>query len=88
MAAFFVAPGSEVTGLLLAFPGTNRHDANGYCQTCHNPSLTDERVRPEGTGAPESADSNSALSDINSSLCLFVSCSHSPSLLPVTASPP
>jgi hypothetical protein len=40
----------------LSLHGSNRHDANGYCQTCHNPLLTDARVRPEGTGAPESAD--------------------------------
>lgn len=36
--------------------GSNRHDANGSCQTCHNPSLTDAVVRPEGTGEPESVD--------------------------------
>jgi hypothetical protein len=40
----------------LSLHGSNRHDANGYCQTCHNPSLTDEEVRPEGEGEPESVD--------------------------------
>ena len=40
----------------LSLHGSNRHDANGYCQTCHNPSLTDEDERPEGSGEPESAD--------------------------------
>ena len=40
----------------LSLHGSNRHDANGYCQTCHNPSLTDEAVRPEDAGDPESVD--------------------------------
>jgi hypothetical protein len=40
----------------LSLHGSNRHDANGYCQTCHNPKLTDEEVRVEGTGEPESVD--------------------------------
>jgi hypothetical protein len=40
----------------LSLHGSNRHDANGYCQTCHMPSATDAAVRPEGTGAPESID--------------------------------
>ena len=40
----------------LSLHGSNRHDANGYCQTCHNPLLTDEDVRVEGTGEPESVD--------------------------------
>jgi OmcA/MtrC family decaheme c-type cytochrome len=40
----------------LSLHGGNRHDANGYCQTCHMPSATDARVRPEGTGEPESID--------------------------------
>jgi len=30
--------------------GSNRHDANAYCDTCHMPGATDARVRPEGTG--------------------------------------
>ena len=38
----------------LSLHGSNRHDANGYCQTCHMPSATDEGVRLEG--APESID--------------------------------
>jgi hypothetical protein len=40
----------------LSLHGSNRHDANGYCQTCHMPGATDEDVRPEGEGAPESVD--------------------------------
>ena len=40
----------------LSLHGTNRHDANGYCQTCHMPSATDARVRPEGEGEPASID--------------------------------
>jgi len=40
----------------LSLHGSNRHDANGYCQTCHMPSATDAAVRPEGTGEPESID--------------------------------
>jgi hypothetical protein len=40
----------------LSLHGTNRHDANGYCQTCHMPSATDARVRPEDTGEPQSID--------------------------------
>jgi hypothetical protein len=40
----------------LTLHGSNRHDANGYCQTCHRPDATDANVRPEGTGAPESID--------------------------------
>jgi hypothetical protein len=38
----------------LSLHGSNRHDANGYCQTCHMPGATDEDVRPEGTGEPQS----------------------------------
>ncbi|MEE4216464.1 MAG: OmcA/MtrC family decaheme c-type cytochrome [Xanthomonadales bacterium] len=40
----------------LSLHGSNRHDANGYCQSCHMPSLTDAAVRPEGNGEPESVD--------------------------------
>ncbi|MEE4294732.1 MAG: hypothetical protein V2I79_12275, partial [Xanthomonadales bacterium] len=40
----------------LSLHGSNRHDAGGYCQTCHMPSATDAVVRPEGEGAPESID--------------------------------
>ena len=40
----------------LSLHGGNRHDANGYCQTCHMPSATDAAVRPEGTGDPQSID--------------------------------
>jgi hypothetical protein len=40
----------------LSLHGSNRHDANGYCQTCHMPSATDEAVRPDGTGEPQSID--------------------------------
>jgi hypothetical protein len=36
----------------LTLHGTNRHDASGYCQTCHRADLTDEAVRLEGE--PES----------------------------------
>jgi len=36
----------------LSLHGSNRHDASGYCQTCHRPDLTDEAVRLEGE--PES----------------------------------
>ncbi|MBT8049288.1 MAG: OmcA/MtrC family decaheme c-type cytochrome, partial [Xanthomonadales bacterium] len=32
----------------LSLHGENRHDANGYCQTCHMPGATDEEVRLEG----------------------------------------
>ena len=38
----------------LSLHGSNRHDANGYCQTCHMPSATDEAVRLEGE--PQSID--------------------------------
>jgi hypothetical protein len=38
----------------LSLHGSNRHDANGYCQTCHRPDATDEAVRPEGTGPDQS----------------------------------
>lgn len=34
----------------LSLHGENRHDANGYCDTCHMPEATDAVVRPEGTG--------------------------------------
>jgi OmcA/MtrC family decaheme c-type cytochrome len=40
----------------LSLHGSNRHNATEYCQTCHNPLLTDEDVRVEGTGEPESVD--------------------------------
>jgi hypothetical protein len=40
----------------LSLHGENRHDATGYCQTCHMPSATDEEVRPEDAGAPQSID--------------------------------
>lgn len=36
----------------LSLHGSNRHSADGYCQTCHRPDLTDEAVRLEGE--PES----------------------------------
>ena len=32
----------------LTLHGSNRHNADGYCQTCHMPSATDEAVRLEG----------------------------------------
>lgn len=32
----------------LSLHGSNRHDASGYCQTCHMPDATDEDVRLEG----------------------------------------
>lgn len=32
----------------LSLHGSNRHDAGGYCQTCHRPDATDEEVRLEG----------------------------------------
>jgi OmcA/MtrC family decaheme c-type cytochrome len=32
----------------LSLHGSNRHDATGYCQTCHMPSATDEDERLEG----------------------------------------
>jgi len=32
----------------LSLHGENRHDANGYCDTCHMPMATDEEVRLEG----------------------------------------
>jgi hypothetical protein len=38
----------------LSLHGSNRTDANGYCQTCHMPGATDAAVRPEGTGEAES----------------------------------
>ena len=34
----------------LSLHGSNRHDANAYCDTCHMPGATDAVVRPEGTG--------------------------------------
>ncbi len=37
----------------LSLHGSNRHDASGYCNTCHRPDATDEAVRPEGTGPDE-----------------------------------
>jgi len=40
----------------LSLHGSNRHDANAYCQTCHMPSATDAAVRPEGEGEPQSID--------------------------------
>jgi len=40
----------------LSLHGSNRHDATGYCQTCHMPSATDAAVRPEGEGEPQSID--------------------------------
>lgn len=40
----------------LSLHGSNRHDAGGYCQTCHMPSATDAAVRPAGTGEPQSID--------------------------------
>ena len=39
----------------LSLHGENRHDANGYCQTCHMPSATDEEVREAGD-TPQSID--------------------------------
>lgn len=38
----------------LSLHGSNRHDATGYCHTCHRADATDEDVRPEGTGPDES----------------------------------
>ena len=40
----------------LSLHGDNRNDGTGYCQTCHQPWATDEAVRPEGEGAPQSID--------------------------------
>lgn len=40
----------------LTLHGTNRHNATGYCQTCHMPSATDAAVRPADEGAPQSID--------------------------------
>ena len=40
----------------LSLHGYNRHDANGYCQTCHMPSATDAAVRPAEAGDPQSID--------------------------------
>ena len=44
----------ESCHLNLTLHGSNRHDATGYCNTCHRPDATDEAVRPEGTGPDES----------------------------------
>ncbi|MGD2130523.1 MAG: OmcA/MtrC family decaheme c-type cytochrome [Lysobacterales bacterium] len=33
----------------LELHGENRHNASGYCQTCHRPDATDEEVRLTGT---------------------------------------
>ena len=44
----------ESCHLNLSLHGSNRHDATGYCSTCHMPGATDEAVRPEGTGPDES----------------------------------
>ncbi len=38
----------------LTLHGSNRHNATGYCQTCHRPDATDAAVRPEGTGPDQS----------------------------------
>ena len=38
----------------LSLHGSNRHNATEYCQTCHNPTATDEDERLEGI--PESID--------------------------------
>jgi hypothetical protein len=40
----------------LTLHGTNRHDANGYCQTCHRPDKTDVNRRPADEMPPESVD--------------------------------
>ncbi len=40
----------------LTLHGSNRHDANGYCQTCHMPSATDEVVLPPDVDVPQSID--------------------------------
>jgi len=37
----------------LSLHGENRHDANGYCETCHMPGATDAVVRPETDNPPE-----------------------------------
>jgi OmcA/MtrC family decaheme c-type cytochrome len=37
----------------LSLHGSNRHDANGYCDTCHMPGATDAVVRPEVDNPPE-----------------------------------
>jgi OmcA/MtrC family decaheme c-type cytochrome len=39
----------------LSLHGENRHNAGGYCQTCHMPSATDEEVREPGD-TPQSID--------------------------------
>jgi len=38
----------------LTLHGENRHDANGYCQTCHMADATDAVVRPTTDNPPES----------------------------------
>ncbi|MCJ7815291.1 MAG: hypothetical protein MUP31_04480, partial [Xanthomonadales bacterium] len=38
----------------LSLHGENRHDANGYCETCHMPGATDAVVRPAIDNPPES----------------------------------
>ena len=40
----------------LSLHGSNRHDANAYCQTCHNSSLTDEGDRPDSEEPNQSVD--------------------------------
>jgi hypothetical protein len=40
----------------LSLHGSNRHNATGYCQTCHMPSATDAGVRPADAGDPQSID--------------------------------
>jgi len=37
----------------LSLHGENRHDAGGYCDTCHMPSATDAVVRPAADNPPE-----------------------------------
>jgi OmcA/MtrC family decaheme c-type cytochrome len=44
----------EACHLNLSLHGSNRHDANGYCETCHRPDATDAAVRPAGTGPDQS----------------------------------
>jgi hypothetical protein len=44
----------EACHLNLSLHGSNRHDATGYCDTCHRPDATDAAVRPAGTGPDQS----------------------------------
>ena len=45
--------------------GSNRNNVE-HCVLCHNPATTDERRRPEGTGAPESVNFKDMIHRIHS----------------------